>query len=429
MNALVRFATAARLASIAAVLCGLVLAGAAPSSAAEANVTTVARAREAAIPVASAARVAGDAKRTRLVIDLSDGVEFGVFPLADPYRIVIDLPEARFAFGPETGHEGRGLISAWRYGLLGPGKSRVVVDLAGPAAVDRAFMLPPVEDQPARLVIDLVAETREAFVAAVAQSRERRAAATAASRPPAASRTGRVRPLVILDPGHGGIDKGAVGVAGTLEKTVTLEFAKLLEKKLAATGEFDVRLTRDDDVFIALDERVEIARAVAADLFVSIHADSAPQAFVRGSTVYTVSDRASDAEAAAIAAQENRSDVIAGVDLPDTPDVVTDILVDLARRETRTLSNRAADVLVRELGATVRLNSNPHRHAGFRVLRAHDIPSVLVELGYLTNRHDEALMLTQEWRDKAAESIIGAVDLFFAQRLAGGTAARAETTE
>lgn len=384
----------------------------------------------AAAPTAFAARLAGDAKRTRFVLDLTDAVEFGVFPLNDPHRVVVDLPETHFALPPEAGRDGRGIVAAWRYGLLASGKSRIVVDLAGPAAVDKAFMLPAIDGQPARLVIDLVTTSAAAFDADVVRARKARAAVAAgAAPPPAVSRSGRVRPLIVLDPGHGGIDTGAIGVDGTKEKTLTLDFAGLVKRKLEETGLFEVRLTRDDDVFIALGERVAIARAAAADLFVSIHADAAPQDFVRGATVYTVSDRASDAQAAAIAAQENRSDVIAGVDLPDTSDIVTDILIDLARRETKTLSHRAAEALVGELGTTVVLNNNPHRYAGFRVLRAHDVPSVLVELGYMTNRHDEALMLTQEWREKAATSAVAAIRRFFAPRIAGGAAESAATPE
>jgi N-acetylmuramoyl-L-alanine amidase len=374
--------------------------------------------------VATMARVAGDAARTRFVVDLTSQVGFAVFPLADPHRIVIDLPQLRFALAPDAGRQGRGLVASWRYGLLAVGKSRVVIDLARAAAVDKAFVLPPVDAQPARLVIDLVAVDEAAFVAEAARARDARTGpresdgGTAA----AALRQARVRPLIVLDAGHGGIDTGAAGGQGTLEKDITLDFASLLKRKLEGTGLFEVRLTRDDDVFVSLDDRTAFARQVAADLFVSIHADAAPQSYVRGATVYTVSERASDADAAAIAAQENHSDVIAGVDLNETPDDVTDILIDLARRETKTMSHRAAEVLIGAIGGHTKLNSNPHRYAGFRVLRAHDVPSVLVELGYMTNRHDEALMLSEKWRDGTAEAMVEAIRGFFAPRLAAAGA-------
>ena len=369
--------------------------------------------------------------RTRFVVDLTSEVGFAVFPLADPHRIVIDLPQMRFALSPEAGRQGRGLVASWRYGLLAVGKSRVVIDLARAAAVDKAFVLPPVDAQPARLVIDLVAVDEGAFVAEATRARDARTTPRESDGGEAAAalRQARVRPLIVLDAGHGGIDTGAAGVHGTLEKTITLDFSSLLKRKLEATGLFEVRLTRDDDVFVALDDRMAFARHVAADLFVSIHADAAPQSYVRGATVYTVSERASDADAAAIAAQENRSDVIAGVDLDETSDDVTDILIDLARRETKTMSHLAAEAMIASISGHTKLNSNPHRYAGFRVLRAHDVPSVLVELGYMTNRHDEALMLSEEWRDGTAEAMVQAIRGFFEPRLAasgaGGAAVEA----
>lgn len=377
--------------------------------------------------VATTARIAGDAMRTRFVVDLTSEVGFAVFPLADPHRIVIDLPQMRFALGPEAGRQGRGLVASWRYGLLAVGKSRVVIDLARAAAVDKAFVLPPVDAQPARLVIDLVAVDEVAFVAEATRARDARTTPRESDGGAAAAalRQARVRPLIVLDAGHGGIDTGAAGVHGTLEKNITLDFSSLLKRKLESTGLFEVRLTRDDDVFIALDDRTAFARQVAADLFVSIHADAAPQSYVRGATVYTVSERASDADAAAIAAQENRSDVIAGVDLDETSDDVTDILIDLARRETKTMSHRAAEAMISSIAGHTKLNSNPHRYAGFRVLRAHDVPSVLVELGYMTNRHDEALMLSEEWRDGTAEAMVQAIRGFFEPRLAASGAGAA----
>ena len=379
--------------------------------------------------VATTARIAGDTTRTRFVVDLTSEVGFAVFPLADPHRIVIDLPQLRFALAPEAGRQGRGLVASWRYGLLAVGKSRVVIDLARAAAVDKAFVLPPVDAQPARLVIDLVAVDEAAFVAEAARARDARMGPQETDGGAAAEaiRQARVRPLIVLDAGHGGIDTGAAGSEGTLEKHITLDFASLLKRKLEATGLFEVRLTRDDDVFVALDSRMAFARRVAADLFVSIHADAAPQSFVRGATVYTVSERASDADAAAVAAQENRSDVIAGVDLDETPDDVADILIDLARRETKTMSHRAAEAMIAAMSGHTMLNSNPHRYAGFRVLRAHDVPSVLVELGYMTNRHDEALMLSEEWRDGTAEAMVQAIRGFFEPRLARSGAAVAVT--
>lgn len=375
------------------------------------------------LPIALGARVAGDTERTRLVIDLSAGLQATVFPLADPDRVVIDLPEIRFDLPNGTGEEGRGLITTWRYGLFAPGKSRIVIDTTGPVAIDRSFVLPAADGQPARLVIDLVPTTAAAFAAKVAEARAARATPAPEGVAPgetAVDRTRRLRPLIVLDPGHGGLDTGAIASDGREEKTITLPFAQLLAQKLAETGKFEVKLTREDDTFLPLDRRVEIARELAADLFISIHTDSAPQAYVRGATVYTVSDRASDAEAAATAALENKSDIIAGVDLPNASDEVADILLDLARRETRNFSRQISNALVTEMKTTTKLNANPQRAAGFRVLRAHDVPSVLVELGYLTNKDDEARLEDAAWREKTAKAMVAAIEAFFAPRLARG---------
>lgn len=383
-------------------------------------------------PVASAAAISVEGGRTRFVLDLSSPVSVSAFPLAGPDRIVVDLPEVRFVLPSGTGRTGAGAIRAWRYGQFAPGRARIVMDVAGPVTVDKAFVAPPADGMPARLVIDLVSVSRAAFDKEVAAGRVRRrdadAAATeaetgvAASAPSAAAPAQAARPVIVIDPGHGGIDPGASGPDGALEKVVVLEFGRALASRLAASGRFDVVLTRDDDVFLSLSRRVEIARDRRADLFISIHADSAPEDFVRGATVYTLSDAASDREAALIAAHENKSDAIAGLEGTPPPDAVTDILLDLVRRETRTFSAHFAQAAVSELTDTVKLNKNPQRAAGFHVLRAHDVPSVLIELGYMSNADDEALLTSKKWRDRTADAVSRAVTAYFAPRLATGKA-------
>ena len=216
----------------------------------------------------------------------------------------------------------------------------------------------------------------------------------------------------MIDPGHGGIDGGAEGAKGTVEKSITMAFALELKEKLAKNGSYDVFLTREKDEFLRLDERVRIARQHEADLFVSIHADTIRLKEIRGATVYTVSDKASDAEAAALAVRENLSDQLAGIEIEEENHEVADILVDLIRRETHSFSVRFARSLVGELSTAVELINNPHRSAGFKVLRAPDVPSVLVELGYLSNPKDEAQLCDPVWRSKAAERISAAIDLF-----------------
>ena len=222
--------------------------------------------------------------------------------------------------------------------------------------------------------------------------------------------------MIVLDPGHGGIDLGASSAHGDIEKNIVLDFAKALAAKLEAGGRYKVVLTRGSDVFIPLAERVQIARDANAALFVSIHADTLSEGHVQGATVYTVSDRASDAEAARVAEKENQADAAAGVVGSEDVAEVHDILQDLTRRETRAYSHVFSRTLGRCGKNAGRLNKNPQRSAGFRVLKAPDVPSVLFELGYLSNEKDLAGLVSPEWREKAAATLAGAIDAFFAQR-------------
>lgn len=229
-----------------------------------------------------------------------------------------------------------------------------------------------------------------------------------------------LRPTIVIDPGHGGIDPGAISRKGTSEKNVVLAFAKALQEELGRSGRYRVLMTRSDDTFLSLSDRVRVARSNNADLFVVIHADSLSGANARGATVYTVSEKASDVEAEALAQKENRADIIAGVDLAVENEEITGILIDLAQRETKNYSVSFAKTLVKELKPVARLNGRPVRSAGFRVLKAPDVPSVLLELGYLSNRSDESLLLSPKWRGKVAGAVSGAIGRYFATRLASG---------
>ncbi|SON56440.1 N-acetylmuramoyl-L-alanine amidase AmiC precursor [Hartmannibacter diazotrophicus] len=373
--------------------------------------------------VARDARIVGDAARTRFIMDLSQGIDISVFTLDDPYRIVVDLPETAFELPDGVGDAGRGLIEGFRFGMIGRGKSRIVIDAKGPVSIDKSFILPAVEGQPARLVIDIVSVSRKEFVAELARSATARKAMAevAVSKsdrlPSGLVNADRIHPLIVIDPGHGGIDPGTVAPDGEREKDIVLAFAKALKAKLQASGQFDVLMTRDDDSFISLGDRVTFAHDHEADLFISVHADSTGEHDVRGATVYTLSDKASDRQAAALAAKENASDTIAGVDLSDEPKGVGSILIDLARRETRNFSLFFARDLVAGLSTSTRLIKNPHRSAGFQVLRAPDFPSVLVELGYLSNAQDVQMLTSDDWRDRVTDSIVDSVRSFFGHRV------------
>jgi N-acetylmuramoyl-L-alanine amidase len=381
-------------------------------------------------PIASDARLAGDAKQTRFILDLDKPIQFRAFALADPYRVVVDIPQISFKLAAGTGIAGRGLVKAFRYGLVMPGGSRIVFDLTGPAKIANSYVLEAANDQPPRLVLELEEVDRIVFVQSLApenrpELRPAIAEANAAVVPAVASAAAKpasppdTRPLVVIDPGHGGIDNGTQA-GGEMEKNLVLGFGLALRDRIEKSGKYRVVMTRDDDTFIPLNDRVKVARNQSAALFVSIHADALPrrEGDAQGATIYTLSDKASDAEAERLAEAENKSDAIGGVNLTDEPTEVADILIDLAQRETRTFSNRFALLLMGEMKNTVRMHKHPLKSAGFRVLKAPDVPSVLVELGYVSNKGDLEHLVSENWRTKTVGSMTQAIDAFFAKRLA-----------
>jgi N-acetylmuramoyl-L-alanine amidase len=250
--------------------------------------------------------------------------------------------------------------------------------------------------------------------------------AAVAQKPPeaVAKTSGDPRPLIVIDPGHGGIDTGTKAATGENEKNVVLEFALLLRERIEKSGKYRVAMTRSDDTFIPLTERVRFARALNASLFVSIHADSIPRSEgqAEGATVYTLSENASDAEAARLAEAENKADVIAGVDLTAEPNDIADILIDLAQRETKTFSMQFARTLANGLKSAARMHKHPLKSAGFMVLKAPDVPSVLVELGYMSTKDDLKQLMSQPWREHTADAVAQAIDTFFTTRVAGAGA-------
>jgi len=371
-------------------------------------------------PLATDVRLGGDETQTRFVMDLSRKIDLHVFTLADPYRVVVDIPQITFRLPSKAGETGRGLIKAFRFGLVMPGGSRIVIDLGKPARVEKAFVVDPVEGAPARLVLELAATDREGFLRKVAFD-QRFARAQAPLPREQQSSSGDVRPLIVLDPGHGGIDTGTKGPNGQMEKDIVLDFAKRLREKVESLGKYRVLLTRSDDTFVPLAERVRFAREAGAALLLSIHADSLArrEGDAQGATVYTLSETATDPAAARLAEQENRADVIAGVDLKDQPDDVAGILIDLAQRETKTFSTQFAHKLVATIKRTARLHKEPLKSAGFRVLRAPDVPSVLVELGYVSNKEDLQSLLSDSWRDRTADAMTSAIDGYFSTHIAG----------
>ena len=372
--------------------------------------------KEASV-IAAAVSVETEGTKTRFKVTLSRPVTANAYLMERPDRVIVDLPEVTFHLPAETGRKKEGVITSYRYGLFAPGRSRVVMDLAHPAVVTGIAVEPNAPGGASILVVELSRVEREEFRKAVAENAAK--AAKTGSEPAVATEVADARPVIMIDPGHGGIDPGAAAASGVFEKDIVFAFAQRLKKSLENSGHYRVLLTRDRDVFLSLEDRVRSARTAKADLFISIHADSLSGVQdVRGLTVYTRSERASDADSAMLADRENRVDALAGIESGEGADEVLDILQDLTLRETRGFSHSFAGRLVGEFDAVARLNKNPRREARFHVLRAHDVPSVLVELGYLSSKQDLDLLMSDEWRGKMVSAMSSAIDRFFATRLA-----------
>lgn len=369
-------------------------------------------------PVMRDARIGLHDGATRFVLEFDRALPYKIFTLAGPDRVVIDLPSVDWR-GPESGKaEGKGLIGGYRHGLFKPGITRVVIDLSGPAKVAKHFELGASGSAGPRVVVDIapaaktVQSTEPVQSAGWAAYADQLARSTPVAMPQAPP-PGSTKRIVVIDPGHGGVDPGAIGASGVYEKKITLSFAKVLKKELEATGRYDVVLTRNRDIYIPLRDRYAVAHEVNAGLFVSLHADSHHSRDLRGLSVYTLSDKASDKEAAALAKKENLSDVLAGTDLTGYEADVTSILISLAQQSVKQSSALFAETLVEEMKPSIRLLRNPHRFAGFAVLKSPNVPSVLVELGYLSNPKDEKGLRSSKHQEVMARNMVQAIDRFF----------------
>lgn len=355
---------------------------------------------------------------TRLEIDFDKQPEVTTNLLAAPYRLVIDMPETLFALDAAKS-PAAGLIQSYRFGLIQTGRSRIVLATNGPFTASPAQIALSGDGKHHTLLIEFRPAKAAVFEAALSAQTVTTSSVTSGK----GDRVGNASIAndfkIVIDPGHGGIDGGAKGIHGTLEKTLTLAFGRELKARLDQIAGVKVFMTREDDRFIALDERVRIARQLNASLFISIHADTISDKSLRGATVYTLSDQASDEMAHAVAQQENLSDAIGGV-VTDVEDPnVADILIDLTRRETMQFSVKFARSLVASIQKKAKTINHPHRSAGFKVLKAPDIPSVLVELGYLSNPDDEKLVSDPEWRKGVLEEMAKAISAYAMKQAAG----------
>lgn len=374
---------------------------------------------------ATAIDVLGDKQGTLIQLSLSRGVTTEIYTLANPYRVIVDLPGVAFQLPADAGRDPRGLVSAFRYGQFDEGKARIVLDTTGPVAIAKAAMTKARSGPGVVLTIELNPTDTTAFGEGTGGGRQSTTPSYGESEPPKAPtpKTPEAKPVIVIDPGHGGIDPGAVGAGNLLEKNLVLAVSKRVQAQLAQTGHYDIVMTRARDVFISLNERLKISRKAEADLFISIHADSIEQTYaqsIKGATVYTLSERASDAEARAIAEKENASDLIAGLDVAkgEENDDVKNILIDLMKRETANFSAEFSRTLVRSLKSKISLSRDPERAAAFKVLRQTHAPSVLVELGYVSNPEESRQMQSAEWQEKVAKSISNAINAYFSNRTA-----------
>ncbi|PWC81902.1 N-acetylmuramoyl-L-alanine amidase [Azospirillum sp. TSH100] len=438
---------------------------------------TAAAQATAALPSAPPRTAVVDARlgihpdKTRFVLELSDPVSFTVSVAADPYRVIVDLPDLIWP-GGSLPVEGKGVVARYHH-AGGPRGTRLTFETVGPARLREGYMISPRDGHQPRLVLDLEKTTAAEFrqIAAGKDAKEvgAKGALTMSSivssamavpppvpapqpSPSAVEANGTVtapppfvplpplppaqlipaalpaappapenkpptvaeKPLIVLDPGHGGQDPGAIGVGGIYEKDITLATAKEVKRQLEATGRYRVKLTRDSDVFIRLRDRVAIGREAGADLFISLHADSISSGDTRGLSIYTLSDKASDREAEMLAAKENRADALVGLDLSGENQLVANILIDLAQRDTMNHSKRFATLALQSLGRDVPLIANrPHRQAGFAVLTAPDVPSALIEMGYLSNRQDVGLLTSGSHRERLGKALARTIDSYF----------------
>ncbi len=372
--------------------------------------------------------------RTRVVLDADRPLAYSTQALGDPWRLVIDLPQVVWNPQPGPLSGTRGIARGHRFGSLGAGKGQFVIDTARPFRVVNAVLLPPSADSKLyRLTIDIEPDN-DVAMAGIAPPAELPLATPPApsvqvaalpsavlgerpvttDTPPLPRVMPRPTPTVIIDAGHGGSDPGAIGISGIYEKELTLAMARQLRDLLHASGRYRVVLTRDGDLYVPLRERIHLAREAGGSLFISLHADAQARQSTRGASVYTLSETASDSEAGLLASKENKADIITGTDLRNHDAMVASILIDLAQRDTNNKSIEFADILSAELAGVAPLLRKHRRFAGFAVLKSPDMPSALVELGYLSNPEDEKNLTDVAYRAKLSAAVLRAVDRYFA---------------
>lgn len=391
-----------------------------------------------------------DTGDVRIVVETDVRTDFTHKFLENPNRLVFDVANLTVPQAiKQKSYPKNTLVKSVRFGTHAGGITRLVFDLQKKVEVTREFILPPQVGQTSgiwRYVVDM--RGIGGASAAVAPAPAKPAGATASStnvplmkqtqtpsvkavntpKKETASKTqsttsskGGLFPfskmkkhIVMLDPGHGGKDPGAISKNGHYEKDLTLKMGRETRALLEKAG-YKVVMTRDSDVYISLRGRVKKAHQAQAELFISIHADSSTNTGAKGLSVYTLSETSSDKEAAALAERENKSDILFEMDLGDVKQDASMVLIDLAQGETMKQSRRYADLVAKEMRKTVQTLPQPHRHAGFAVLKSPSVPAVLMEMGYLSNRQEEAQLQKQTYRQKLSEALVRAVNQYFTE--------------
>ncbi len=364
-------------------------------------------------------RIGQQVGSVRIVFEADSAFDYQAFLLNSPKRLVVDVYNMNIKQTLQS--DKNNLVANTRIGKLNATDKRVVFDLQKPALIKKAFMLQPQSNKKWRFVVDLALCSERDYSSKIGAKhafssnakKDAKIASASSDNWFFADKRKPRKKIIVLDPGHGGKDPGAIGAYGkTYEKNVTLAMGKELKAVLEKKG-YTVYLTRSTDIFIPLRQRVKIAQKHKADLFMSIHADSALNRNAKGLSVYTLSEKASDKEAAALAERENKVDIIGGIDFSENSKEINDILISLSQTDSRNKSSKFATYMVGEMRKSVQLVDNTHRFAGFAVLKAPDIPSALLEMGYLSNRNEEKLLKQSGYRKKLANSVTAAIEKYF----------------